>query len=482
MTTTAARRTARGQTRRDHVFVGGRWVASTGAGTIPVVDPTTAQPLGHVPAGSAADVHRAVAAARAAFPAWSEVTAGERSRLLSAVADALERRAAEVAELVALEVGMPEDQCLEEQIPVDDFRIAAELATTYSFDEEVDGARVLREPVGVVGAITPWNYPLSQIAAKVAPALAAGCTVVVKPSEVAPLNAFVLAEIAEEVGLPPGVLNVVSGDGPTVGEPLVTHPDVDMVSFTGSARAGKRIGALAMERVARVTLELGGKSPFVILDDAHLEEAVRYGVHDCFTNSGQTCNALTRMLVPRSVATEAAAIAARVAEGMVVGDPLEPGTQLGPLVSDVQRERVRGYIRRGLAEGASLLTGGADAPAGSGPGYFVRPTVFTDVTNDMTIAREEIFGPVLVVIAYDGEEQAVEIANDTPYGLWAAVWSADRGRAERVARRIRAGGVTVNGAEVSARTPFGGYKESGLGREMGAFGLAEYLEVKTLAS
>jgi acyl-CoA reductase-like NAD-dependent aldehyde dehydrogenase len=303
---------------------------------------------------------------------------------------------------------------------------------------------------------------------------------VVKPSEIAPLNAFVLAEIADEVGLPPGVLNVISGDGPTVGEPLVTHPDVDMVSFTGSSRAGRRIGALALERVARVTLELGGKSPLVILDDADLEEAVTYGVLDCFANSGQTCNALTRMLVPRAAARDAATIAARVADGMVVGDPLEPGSQLGPLVSEAQRERVRGYIRRGVAEGARLVAGGDDAPPGSGGGFFVRPTVFADVTNDMAIAREEIFGPVLVVIAYDDEAQAVELANDTDYGLWAAVWSATAERAERVGRRIRAGGVAINGAEASGWAPFGGYKQSGIGREMGAFGLAEYLEVKAL--
>jgi acyl-CoA reductase-like NAD-dependent aldehyde dehydrogenase len=474
------RRRARTATYREEIYVGGRWIASTGRDAIAVIDPTTAHPMGAVPAGTAQDVSAAVAAAAAAFPEWSAVSATERGRYLSGIADSLERRSAELAELIALEVGMPEDQCVEDQIPVEDFRIAAELATTFPFEDEVAGGRVIHEPVGVVGAITPWNYPLSQIAAKVAPALAAGCTVVVKPSEVAPVNAFVLAEIADEVGLPPGVLNVISGDGPTVGEALVTHRDVDMVSFTGSSRAGRRIGALAMERVARVTLELGGKSPLVILDDADLEEAVTYGAHDCFANSGQTCNALTRMLVPRSVAGDAAKIAARAADAMVVGDPLEPGTQLGPLVSDVQRERVRAYIRRGMDEGATVVAGGDDAPPASGDGYFVRPTVFADVTNDMTVAREEIFGPVLVVIAYDDERHAIEIANDSDYGLWAGVWSASRERAERVARRIRAGGVAINGADASGWAPFGGYKQSGLGREMGAFGLAEYLEVKAL--
>ena len=476
----AARRRARAETVRDEVYLGGRWIPSTGTDTIPVIDPTTALPMGSVPAGSWADVEAAVAAAEAAFAAWPAVQAADRGGYLDAIADALERRAAELAELIALEVGMPEDQCLEDQIPVEDFRIAAELARTFAFEDEVSGTRVLREPVGVVAAITPWNYPLSQIAAKVAPALAAGCTVVVKPSEVAPLNAFVLAEIVDEVGLPPGVLNLVSGEGATVGEPLVTHADVDMVSFTGSSRAGRRIGALALERVARVTLELGGKSPLVILDDADLEKAVTYGVGDCFANSGQTCNALTRMLVPRAVADEAAAIAARVADGMVVGDPLDASTQLGPLVSEAQRERVRSYIRRGVEEGATLVTGGADAPPGEGGGFFVRPTVFADVTSDMAIAREEIFGPVLVVIAYDDEPHAIEIANDSDYGLWAGVWSGSRERAERVARRIRAGGVAINGAEASGWAPFGGYKQSGLGREMGTFGLAEYLEVKAL--
>jgi acyl-CoA reductase-like NAD-dependent aldehyde dehydrogenase len=476
----STRRQPQASTTRDQLYVGGRWVPSASPEAITVVDPTTAQPLGSVPAGTAADVDVAVAAATEAFPTWADTTAQDRGLFLSAMADALKRRSAELAELIALEVGMPEAQCLDEQIPVEDFLINAELATTYPFETEVDGTRVLHEPVGVVAAITPWNYPLSQIAAKVAPALAVGCTVVVKPSEVAPLNAFVLAEIADEVGLPPGVLNVVSGDGPTAGEALVTHAGVDMVSFTGSSRAGRRIGALALDRVARVTLELGGKSPLVILDDADLAEAVEYGVRDCFANSGQACNALTRMLVPRAMVADATALAAKVADGAVVGDPLDPGTELGPLVSEVQLERVRSYIRQGVAEGATLVTGGADPVPGLGDGYFVRPTVFADVANEMTIAREEIFGPVLVVIGYDDEAHAVEIANDTDYGLWAGVWSGDDARAELVARRIRAGGVSINGAEGSGWAPFGGYKMSGLGREMGPFGLAEYLEVKAL--
>jgi aldehyde dehydrogenase (NAD+) len=477
---TASRRRARTSTARETIFVDGRWAASSGPGSIPVIDPTTAEPMGSVPRGAPGDVEAAVAAARRAFTGWSRVPQIERGRYLSAIADGLERRSAELAELIALEVGMPEDQCVDEQVPVEDFRLNAALAATFAFEEPSPDGLVVREPVGVVAAITPWNYPLGQLAAKVAPALAAGCTVVAKPSEVAPLNAFVLAEIIEEVGLPPGVFNLVTGDGPTVGEALVTHRDVDMVSFTGSTRAGTRIGALAMQRVARVTLELGGKSPLVVLDDADLEAAVRYGVLDCFANSGQTCSALTRLLVPRAAAAEAAAIAARVAGAVVVGDPLTPGTQLGPLVSEAQRDRVRDLIRRGVAEGARLVAGGPEAPEGAGAGYFVRPTVFADVSNDMTVAREEIFGPVLTIISYEDEEDAVRIANDTDYGLWAGVWSADEERAREVARRIRAGGVSVNGAEASGSTPFGGYKQSGLGRELGPDAPQAFTEEKNV--
>ncbi|GAA2134634.1 aldehyde dehydrogenase family protein [Nocardioides bigeumensis] len=475
-----ARRRARGRTTRDRIYIGGAWVASAGAEVIDVVDPTVGLVMGSVPAGAQADVDAAVAAARATFSEWSQVPAAERAAYLSAIADGLERRTDELAELIALEVGMPEHQCVDEQIPVEDFRVHAELATTYPFEEQTDAGVVLREPVGVVAAITPWNYPLSQIAAKVAPALATGCTVVVKPSEVAPLNAFILAEVVHEAGLPPGVFNLVSGDGETVGEPLVSHADVDMVSFTGSTRAGRRIAEIAAGRIARVTLELGGKSPLVILDDADLDEAVAYGVRDCFTNSGQTCNALTRMLVPRERSAEAAHLAGAVADLLVVGDPLAPGTDLGPLVSEVQRDRVRDHLDRALKNGARLVAGGLDVPKGTPDGFFVRPTVLADVTNDQPIAREEVFGPVLVVIAYDDEDDAVRIANDSDYGLWAGVWSGSEERARRVARRLRVGGVSVNGAEGTAQTPFGGYKQSGIGREMGPLGMDEYVEVKAL--
>jgi betaine-aldehyde dehydrogenase len=334
--------------------------------------------------------------------------------------------------------------------------------------------------VGVIGCITPWNYPLHQVAAKVAFALSAGCTVVLKPSEVAPLSAFVLAEIIDGARLPRGVFNMVTGDGPTVGEAIAVHPGIDMVSFTGSTRAGKRVAELASQTVKRVALELGGKSANVILDDADLPRAVKTGVQNCFLNSGQTCSAWTRMLVPRAKHDEAVRIAKEAAEGFAVGDALAKGTRLGPLVSKRQQERVRGYIRKGIEEGATLVTGGPDQPAGQPRGFFVKPTVFAGVRNDMTIAREEIFGPVLCIIPYDGEEEAVRIANDTDYGLAGAVWSADADRARRVARRMRTGQVDINGGAFNLMAPFGGFKQSGIGREYGKEGLGEFLETKSL--
>jgi acyl-CoA reductase-like NAD-dependent aldehyde dehydrogenase len=339
---------------------------------------------------------------------------------------------------------------------------------------------VLREPVGVLGAITPWNYPLNQIAAKVAPALAAGCTVVLKPSEVVPLNAFILAEVIEAAGLPPGVFNLVTGTGPVVGEAIAAHPEVDMVSFTGSTRAGRRVSELASASVKPVAMELGGKSPNLMLDDAELEKAVPDGVAKCFLNSGQTCSALTRMLVPASKLAEAEEIAAKTAEAFTPGDPFEESTRLGPLVSEAQRERVRGYIEKGEAEGARLLTGGAVAPEGLERGYFVRPTVFSDVTPEMTIAQEEIFGPVLAIQPYEDEDDAVRIANDTVYGLAGGVWSSDVDRAIGVARRIRTGQIEINGGAFNPIAPFGGYKQSGHGRENGRYAIEELLQVKSL--
>jgi acyl-CoA reductase-like NAD-dependent aldehyde dehydrogenase len=368
-------------------------------------------------------------------------------------------------------------------LPVNSFNAAAKVVETFSFEEKVGNSLVVREPIGVVGCITPWNYPLHQIAAKVAYALASGCTVVLKPSEIAPVDAFILAEVIHEIGLPAGVFNLVSGDGPTVGEAIASHPGVDMVSFTGSTRAGRRVAQLAAETMKKVALELGGKSANVLLDDldeAGFAKAVADGVGKCFLNSGQTCSALTRMLVPRARLAEAETVAAATAAAFTVGDPFDETSKLGPLASDAQRQRVRGYVTKGIEEGAKLVTGGAEAPAGLDKGFYVQPTVFSDVRPDMTIAQEEIFGPVLSILPYDTEDDAVRIANDTVYGLAGGVWSADKDRATRVARRLRTGQVEVNGGRFNPNAPFGGYKQSGVGREYGHHGLEEFLEVKSL--
>jgi aldehyde dehydrogenase (NAD+) len=467
---------------RDTLYVDGAWVKPDGSSALEVVEAGTEQPLATIPEGTPADAQRAVAAARAAFEGWAATPVPERQRLLNAIADGLEARAEEIAATVTAEVGMPLklSRVIQAGLPIASFQTAAQLLDEVALEEQIDSVLIVREPVGVVGAITPWNYPLHQVGCKVAPALAAGCTVVLKPSEVAPLSAFILAEVIDEVGLPAGVFNLVTGTGPVVGEAIASHPDVDMVSFTGSTRAGKRVSELASASVKRVALELGGKSPYVILDDADLAQAVPNGVAKAFLNSGQTCSALTRMLVPRERLAEAEQIAAATAEAFAPADPFGERNGIGPLVSDVQRERVRGYIRKGVEEGARLVTGGEEPPEDLPQGYFVRPTVFSDVTPEMTIAREEIFGPVLVLIPYDSEDEAVGIANDTIYGLAAGVWSSDADRANRVARRLRAGQIEVNGGRFDLRAPFGGYKQSGNGRENGKFGLEEYLEAKAL--
>jgi aldehyde dehydrogenase (NAD+) len=466
----------------DKLYINGQWVEPASTNLLDVIDSTTEEVMARVPEGTAEDVNRAVAAARAAFDSWSQTPVEERARILQAISEHLVARQNEIAGIISAEVGMPLPLATAVQagLPAMISGSFAKLVTDYAFEEQVGNSLIVKEPVGVVGCITPWNYPLHQVVAKVAPALAAGCTVVLKPSEVAPITAFILAEIMDEVGLPAGVFNLVTGIGPVVGEALAAHPDVDMISFTGSTRAGKRVSELASQTVKRVALELGGKSANIILDDADFEKAVRSGVSNCYFNSGQTCSAHTRMLVPRERMDEVMRIAKEAAESFTVGDPREGKSKLGPLVSEVQRERVRNYIKKGIEEGATLVTGGAEPPEGLERGYFVRPTVFAGVRNDMTIAREEIFGPVLSIIPYEDEDDAVRIANDTIYGLAGGVWSGDTERAKRVARRLRTGQVDINGGGFNPFAPFGGYKQSGNGRELGRYGFEEYLEVKSL--
>jgi acyl-CoA reductase-like NAD-dependent aldehyde dehydrogenase len=484
MTDTGVRPAATAAERddRDHLYIDGEWVRSTGSARIEVLSASTEEVIGSVPEGTPDDVDRAVTAARRAFESWSQTSVEERAQYLERIYQGLSTRIERIARLIAAEVGMPLHMAtaIQAGLPIMTTGQMATLVRTFPFEEEVGNSLVVREPVGVVGCITPWNYPLHQTMNKVAPALAAGCTVVLKPSEVAPFTAFVLAEIVEEAELPAGVFNLVTGVGPVVGEAIVSHPLVDAVSFTGSTRAGKRIAELAAATVKRVTLEMGGKSANLILDDADLEKAVRAGVNNAFLNSGQTCTALTRMLVPRDRQADAERIATEQAAKLTVGDPFDESSRLGPLVSAVQRDRVVGYIRKGIEEGARLVAGGPDAPAGLHRGYYVQPTIFADVRPDMVIAQEEIFGPVLSIIPYDSEEEAVGIANDTIYGLAGAVWSGDPERAERVARRLRTGQVDVNGGRFNPAAPFGGFKQSGVGRELGRFGLEEFLEVKSL--
>ncbi len=467
---------------RDKLYIDGAWVPSTGKATLEVFDSNTEDVIGTIPDGTPEDVDKAVAAASAAFEEWSNVSHDERSKLLARVAEGLAARTDEIAETISKEVGMPLSLCKIVQVglPTGVFAGMAKNVTEFQWETELGTSLVVREPVGVVGAITPWNYPLYQISLKVAPALAAGCTVVLKPSEVAPLNAFALADVLADVGFPPGVFNLVTGIGSVVGEAIASHPKVDMVSFTGSTRAGKRVMALGAETVKKIALELGGKSANIILEDADLDAAIPAGLFACYMNSGQTCSALTRMLVPRSRLAEVEEKAKAAAEGFAPGDSLAATTTLGPLASAVQRDRVRGYIEKGISEGAKLITGGAEAPEGLEKGYFVRPTVFSEVTSDMTIAQEEIFGPVLSILPYDTEEEAIAIANDSIYGLSGGVWSSDKAHAEQVARKIRTGQVDINGGAFNPVAPFGGYKQSGVGRERGEYGFEEFLEIKSL--
>jgi acyl-CoA reductase-like NAD-dependent aldehyde dehydrogenase len=469
-------------TDHDKLYIDGAWVAPASSETIDVINPSTEQVIAAVPAGTAADVDRAVAAAKAAFETWGFTTKADRGKYVQAIAEGLAARSEEIAQVISDEMGMPRmwANMIQAGLPIGNIAGYQQILEDFDFEEQVGNSLVVREPIGVVGAITPWNYPLHQIIAKVAPALAAGCTVVLKPSEVTPLDAFILADVIDSVGLPAGVFNLVTGTGPVVGEAIASHPDVDMVSFTGSTRAGKRGSELGAETVKRVHLELGGKSANVFLDDANLEAAVPSSVtFGCYLNSGQTCSALTRMVVPRDQQDEIVALAKATAESIVLG-PGDSDAQLGPLVSATQRDRVRGYIQKGIDEGATLVTGGVDAPEGLDTGYFVKPTIFSDVTTDMTIAQEEIFGPVLVIMPYDDEAEALEIANSTIYGLSGAVQSGDVERAKAFARKMRTGQVNINEGAYNIQAPFGGYRQSGNGRELGKFGLDEFLETKAM--
>ncbi|MEU6726764.1 aldehyde dehydrogenase family protein [Nonomuraea wenchangensis] len=462
------------------LYIGGSWTASASDESIEVVNPATEEVIDHVPAGSPDDVESAVAAARRAFPSWSRSAPAERGKLLAAAAELLKQRADDVAAAIATDMGSPLGFALKVQtlMPAGVLASFAHLAESHPREQRVGSSLVVKEPIGVVAAITPWNYPLHQIVCKVGAALAAGCTVVLKPSEVAPLAAYELAGILDEVGLPPGVFNLVSGRGPVVGEAMAAHPEVDMVSFTGSTAAGRRVAALAAETVKRVALELGGKSANIILPDADLKLAVKVGVANCFVNAGQTCSAWTRMLVHRDQYDEAVRLAVEATRGYTVGDPFDESTRIGPLVSQVQRDRVVRYINRGQEEGARLVAGGTDRPHERG--FYVEPTVFAGVEPGMAIEQEEIFGPVLSMIPYTTEDQAVSIANGTRYGLAGAVWAGTEERALGVARRLRTGQVAVNGGRFNPLAPFGGYKQSGVGRELGEYGLEEYLEIKSL--
>jgi len=467
---------------REELYINGEWVMPAGKRLIDVENPATERVLGQIPEGDAADTEAAVAAARKAACHWALTTNEERGALLAKLQQGLNARYEEMAYTICSEVGMPLKMSRRIQVglPLAVIDSYVRLLGNYSFEERIGNSLVLKEPVGVTACITPWNFPLHQIVAKLAPALAAGCTIVLKPSELAPLSAFMLAEIIHEAGIPAGVFNLVTGRGDLVDEVLASHPDVDMVSFTGSTRAGKRVAELASQNVKKVALELGGKSAAIILDDADLPAAVKGSVAGCFLNSGQTCNALSRMLVPAHLYEHAAWLAVEAARSYLVGDPLAEQTRLGPLVSSRQRERVRDYIRRGLTEGADILCGGPEAPEGQYFGYYIKPTIFGHVRSDMTIAREEIFGPVLSILTYKDEDDAVRIANDTIYGLAGAVWSADQERAVRVARRLRTGQVDINGGCFNIHTPFGGRRQSGYGCELGRYGLEEYLAVKAL--
>ncbi|MFI5683062.1 aldehyde dehydrogenase family protein [Streptomyces sp. NPDC051636] len=469
---------------RNHqaIYVDGRWRTPRQQTVLEVENPATQEVMGTVPLASAGDVAEAVRAARRGFGTWSRTPVAERLGYLSRLRDALAARHEELALTIAAEVGAPISfaRTVQAGAPLALVTSYLELLPEFDFAERLGDSQVFKEPLGVVGAITPWNYPLFQAVAKVVPALAAGCTVVLKPAEAAPLSAYLLAEALIDAGLPRGVFNLVPGSGRGAGEALVTHPDVDVISFTGSTRTGRRVAELASGTVKRVVSELGGKSASIVLPDADLPEAVTATVASAFANSGQTCTAWTRLLVHTGEYDDAVDLAAKAAENCVVGDPMSEQTTMGPLISHEQRQRVRSYIAEGMSEGARLVTGGPEAPTGLDTGYYVQPTVFADVRPDMSIARQEIFGPVLCVLPYADEEEAVHIANDSIYGLSGAVWSADPQRAAAIARRVQAGQIQINGAQIGLLAPFGGCKQSGNGRELGRYGLEEFLQTKAI--
>ena len=463
-------------------YIDGQWVDPVEPRTLDVVNPATEEVYGRISLGSAADVENAVAAANRAFATFSMTSREERIDLLQAILDEFAKRHDDVAEAIMDEMGAPWGLAKTAQAASGPQHIAAALKTlkNYKFEERLGSTMVVKESIGVCGLITPWNWPINQITVKVAPAIAAGCTMVLKPSEIAPFDAIIFAEILHDAGVPAGVFNLVNGDGPGVGTALSQHPGIAMVSFTGSTRAGVLVAQNAAPTVKRVAQELGGKSPNILLDDADFDTEVTKGAEFMFENTGQSCDAPSRMLVPRDRMDEATAIAVKVADATLVGNPREKTTQVGPVVSDVQWHKIQGLIQKGIDEGATLAVGGTGRPDGLDKGYYVKPTVFANVSNDMTIAREEIFGPVLSIIPYDDEDEAIRIANDTPYGLSSYVSSSDLDRARRVASRLRTGMVHINNAQLNAMAPFGGYKQSGNGREWGAHGMDEYLEVKSV--
>ncbi len=467
---------------RTNFYINGEWVAPTTSELLDVINPATEQPIGQIAMGGVEDVNKAVAAAKAAFDSFSQTTKEERIALLEAIIAKYSERLGDVAAVISEEMGAPVNLANKAQAPagLGHLMTTLEVLKTYEFEQDLGTSRIIKEPAGVCGFITPWNWPINQIACKVAPAIAAGCTMVLKPSEVAPFNAIVFAEVMDAAGVPAGVFNLVNGDGPVVGAALSSHPDVDMMSFTGSTRAGVEVAKNAAPTVKRVAQELGGKSANIILDDADFQETIARDVFGMCTNSGQSCNAPTRMLVPKSRMDEAAAVAKAAAEQVKVGDPSAEGTTIGPVVSEVQFDKIQNLIQKGIDEGAKLETGGTGRPEGLNAGYYIKPTVFSHVTNDMTIAQEEIFGPVLSMIGYEDDEDAVRIANDTLYGLSGYISSGDRERANKIARLIRSGNVHVNGAPNDQKAPFGGYKQSGNGREWGEHGFEEFLETKAI--